>query len=367
MNHYVLEGPETAPVVVFSSSLGTTHEMWAAQAAAFAGEYRVLRYDHRGHGGSPVPRGPYTIEELAGDVLELLDALGLERVTFVGLSIGGAVGMSLALRAPERIERLALCCTSRRFGPPETWTERAATVRAEGVEAVADAALERWLTPEAPAAMGERLRAMLVATPREGYASCAEALADHDLRGALGALHMPVLAVGGDDDPAAPPDEVRAIAGEIPGARLHMIGRARHLAVVERAEAFNGVLAAFLGEGAGMRVRREVLGDAHVDAAIERTSDFTAEFQDLITRYAWGEIWTRPGLDRRTRSAITLTALVAGGHENELAMHVRAALRNGLGADEIKEVLLQAAIYCGVPAANAAFAIAQRVIEAEAK
>ena len=115
----------------------------------------------------------------------------------------------------------------------------------------------------------------------------------------------------------------------------------------------------------GMKVRREVLGDAHVDGVTP--DEFTKDFQDFITRYAWGEIWTRPGLDRRMRSAITLTALVAGGHENELAMHVRAALRNGLGADEIKEVLLQAAIYCGVPAANAAFAIAQRVIEAEAK
>jgi 4-carboxymuconolactone decarboxylase len=113
----------------------------------------------------------------------------------------------------------------------------------------------------------------------------------------------------------------------------------------------------------GERARREVLGDAHVDAAIERTTDFTADFQDLITRYAWGEIWTRPGLDRRMRSAITLTALVAGGHENELTLHVRAALRNGLTADEIKEVLLQTAIYCGVPAANSAFAIARRVIE----
>jgi 4-carboxymuconolactone decarboxylase len=117
----------------------------------------------------------------------------------------------------------------------------------------------------------------------------------------------------------------------------------------------------------GERARREVLGDAHVDAAIERTTAFTAEFQDLITRYAWGEIWTRPGLDRRMRSAITLTALVAGGHENELALHTRAALRNGLSADEIKEVLLQTAVYCGVPAANSAFAIAQRVIEEEAK
>ena len=113
----------------------------------------------------------------------------------------------------------------------------------------------------------------------------------------------------------------------------------------------------------GMKVRREVLGDAHVDASIERTTDFTADFQDLITRYAWGEIWTRPGLDRRMRSAITLTALVAGGHENELAMHVRAARRNGLSPDEIKEILLQTAIYCGVPAANSAFAIAQGVLD----
>ena len=115
----------------------------------------------------------------------------------------------------------------------------------------------------------------------------------------------------------------------------------------------------------GMEIRREVLGDEHVDAAVERTSDFTADFQDLITRYAWGEIWARPGLDRRTRSAITMTALIAVGRFDELPMHVRAALRNGLTRDELKEVLLQTAIYCGVPAANAAFAIAQRVLEGD--
>jgi 4-carboxymuconolactone decarboxylase len=113
----------------------------------------------------------------------------------------------------------------------------------------------------------------------------------------------------------------------------------------------------------GMRVRREVLGDEHVDGAVEKTTDFTRDFQDLITRYAWGEIWARPGLDRKTRSCITLTALVALGRDEELAMHVRAALRNGLTPDEIKEVLLQTAIYCGVPAANAAFAVAQRVLD----
>jgi 4-carboxymuconolactone decarboxylase len=115
----------------------------------------------------------------------------------------------------------------------------------------------------------------------------------------------------------------------------------------------------------GMRIRREVLGDEHVERAVEGTTDFTADFQDLITRYAWGEIWARPGLDRRTRSAITITALVARGHVDELALHVRAALRNGLTVEEIKEVLLQSAIYCGVPAARGAFAVAQRVLEEE--
>jgi 3-oxoadipate enol-lactonase / 4-carboxymuconolactone decarboxylase len=364
---HVIEGPADAPVVVFAGSLGSTHAMWDEQAAVLAGEFRVLRCDHRGHGGAPAPPGPYTVDELAGDVLGALDELGIERAAFVGLSLGGAIGQVLALRAPERIERLALCCTSSHFGPPENWTDRAATVRADGVAAVAPAVLERWLTPAAPPAMRERLETMLLSIDPEGYAACCEAIAAFDLRGRLGALRMPVLALAGSDDPATPPEWLEEIAAEVPGRRLHVVDGARHIANVEFAAEFNRALLPFLRGGEGMRVRREVLGDAHVDASVERTSAFTADFQDLITRYAWGEIWTRPGLDRRMRSAVTLTALVAGGHENELAMHVRAARRNGLSADEIKEILLQTAIYCGVPAANAAFAAAQRIIDEEAK
>jgi 3-oxoadipate enol-lactonase / 4-carboxymuconolactone decarboxylase len=367
MTHHVIEGPDDAPVVALSGSLGSTHAMWDEQAAALAGEFRVLRIDHRGHGGSPSPPGPYTVDDLAGDALALLDELGIDRVAFVGLSLGGAVGQVLALRAPERIERLALCCTSSHFGPPENWTDRAATVRAGGMAAVAPAVLERWLTPAAPPAMRARLEAMLLSVDPEGYAACCEAIAAFDVRGRLGALRLPVLAIAGSDDPATPPEWLEEIADEVPGARLHVLDGARHIANVEFAAGFNRALFPFLRGSAGMRVRREVLGDAHVDAAIERTSAFTADFQDLITRYAWGEIWTRPALDRRMRSAVTLTALVAGGHENELAMHTRAALRNGLTADEIREILLQTAIYCGVPAANSAFAVAERVIEQEAK
>jgi 3-oxoadipate enol-lactonase len=242
MTHYVLEGPEHAPVLLFASSLGTTHAMWDPQAAALKDEYRVLRYDHRGHGGSPVPPGPYAIDDLAGDALALLDELGIERATFVGLSIGGAVAVTAGLRAPERFERLVLCSTAAHFPPPEQWAERAATVRAHGVEAVADGALERWLTPEAPQEVRERLRAMLVATPREGYAACCEALAGYDARARLGELAMPVVAIAGADDPTAPPAALQAIVDAVPDGRLHVIDRARHLTNVERPEEFTDVL-----------------------------------------------------------------------------------------------------------------------------
>jgi 3-oxoadipate enol-lactonase len=242
MTHYVLEGPDHAPVLLFASSLGTTHAMWEPQAAALRDEFRVLRYDHRGHGGSPGPPGPYTIDDLAGDALALLDDLGIERATFVGLSIGGAVAITAALRQPHRFERLVLASTAAHFPPPEQWTERAATVRAQGVEAVADGALERWLTPEAPAELRERLRAMLLSTPREGYAACCEALAGYDARGRLGALTMPVVAVAGADDPTAPPPALQAIVDDVPDGRLHVIERARHISSVERAEEFTRVV-----------------------------------------------------------------------------------------------------------------------------
>jgi 3-oxoadipate enol-lactonase/4-carboxymuconolactone decarboxylase len=361
--HHRIEGPDDAPVVMFANSLGTTLEMWDDQAAALADRYRVLRFDMRGHGRSPAPPGPYTVDELTDDTLALLDRLGAQRVMFCGLSLGGAVGMTIAARAPERLERLVLCCTALEFGPASQWHERAATVRSEGMVAIAPAGLDRWFTPAAPAATRARFDAMLRAQPADGYAACCEALAALDLRGRLTAARVPTLTIAGDDDPVTPPAKLEAIRGEIAGARDAVIPGARHLVNAEHPAFFTHVLAGFLGEGAGLRTRREVLGDAHVDRAVAGTTDFTADFQAFITRYAWGEIWTRPGLDRRMRSAITITALVALGHENELAMHVRAGLRNGLTPDEIKEILLHSAIYCGVPAANSAFAIANRVLD----
>lgn len=238
--HHTLEGPEDAPVLVVSNSLGTTLRMWDDQAPALRERFRLLRYDHRGHGDSPVPPGPYEIDDLGRDVLALLDRLEVERFSFCGLSVGGAVGMWLASEIPERVERLVLCCTAARFAPPEQWDERAETVRADGVGAIADAVLERWFTP--PFRKGhpevvEWAGGMLRNTPAEGYAGCCEAIRDADLRSRLRAIRAPTLVVAGADDSAAPPEEAELIRDSIPDARLLVVEQAAHLANVEQPEA----------------------------------------------------------------------------------------------------------------------------------
>ena len=230
-------------MLVLSGSLGSTLAMWETLANELVRTRRVMRYDHPGHGGSPLA-DEATVDAFAGAVVRLLDEVGVERVDFCGLSLGGAVGMRLALDAPERIERLVLACTSARFATPQFWDERAELVRERGVEAIADVILERWFTPEFRDV--RRYREMLVSTPAEGYARCCEALRDWDIRGALGAIEAETLAVAGADDPATPPSDLHAIANEIRGCRVTVIGRARHLANVERADEFNDAVRAHL-------------------------------------------------------------------------------------------------------------------------
>ncbi len=230
-------GPEDAPVLLMGSSLGTSLHMWDSQLA-LAERLRIVRHDHRGHGRSPVPPGPYEIADLGRDVLELMDALEIERASYCGLSIGGMVGMWLGANAPERIERLVLICTSAHLPPAEGWAERAAKVRAAGtVEVVADAVVARWLTPayaeEHPELVAE-LRAMLVATDPEGYASACGAIERMDLRDQLGRIAAPTLVISGAGDEATPPEHQELIAASIPGARLETVDPAAHLAAVER-------------------------------------------------------------------------------------------------------------------------------------
>jgi 3-oxoadipate enol-lactonase len=246
-----LHGPEDAPVLVLSNSLGTTQELWDRQLPGLVDRFRVLTYDHPGHGASELPKQPFTVESLARALLGLLDELALGRVSVCGVSIGAMAAMAVALEAPERVERLVLSCTSAYIGPPERWTERARIVRAEGMEAIADTVVVNWFTPELPRDHPEtvaRFRAMLAAAPPEGYARCCEALATWDARERLSAIAAPVLVVAGAEDRATPLEHAELIASRIPGARLHVLERAAHLANVEQAQAFTGALFEHLGQ-----------------------------------------------------------------------------------------------------------------------
>ena len=242
--HVTDEGPRDAGTpLVLLCSLGSTVDMWAPQREELAGRMRVLTMDTRGHGGSPVPDGPYTVEELADDVLETLDDLGVARAAFAGLSLGGAMGQAVALRTPDRVTSLALLCTSARFANLQTFTDRAVTVRAEGMDAIADGVVARWFTDDADDATVATMRAMIAATPPEGYASCCEAIVAWDSRGDLGRITAPTLVISGAEDPATPPEHGQALADGIPGATFEVVADAAHLASYQRPDVVTGLLA----------------------------------------------------------------------------------------------------------------------------
>jgi len=249
--HLVVEGPSDAPALIFSNSLGSTLVTWDPQARELSRDFRVVRYDHRGHGDSPVPAGPYQISDLGGDVLWFMDRLGISRAHFCGLSMGGMVGMWLGAHAPDRIDRLVLLCTSARFAPAEAWAKRAVTVRARGTGAVADAVVGRWFTPPYAAAnpdVIDRMRAMIAATPAEGYAACCGVVERTDLYPDLPSIKAPTLVIAGADDPAAPPDLSRAIAAEVPDSRVAVVEHAAHLANLEQPRTVTNMIRAHIAD-----------------------------------------------------------------------------------------------------------------------
>lgn len=250
--HHVEVGPAKGPVLLLGTSLGTTTAMWGPQLPALAERFRVIAVDHRGHGGSGVVPGAATIDDLGADVLALLDRLGVDRFSWTGLSLGGMVGMWLATRRPERVERLALVCTAAHLPPAQAWLDRAATVRRDGgTSAIADAVVARWFTPGFAGrerAVVDAHRAMLLATPAEGYAACCQAIAAMDLRPDLPAAMAPTLVVAGADDPATPPSFAEEIAGGIPHARLEVVPAAAHLANVEQPDLVTKLLVDHLVE-----------------------------------------------------------------------------------------------------------------------
>ncbi|MGA5148111.1 4-carboxymuconolactone decarboxylase [Streptomyces griseoincarnatus] len=419
---YRFDGPEDAPVLILGPSLGTTWHMWDRQIPELTKQWRVFRFDLPGHGGAPAHPAA-SVGDLATRLLATLESLGVHRFGYAGCALGGAVGIELALRHPERLASLALIAASPRFGTADEFRQRGVIVRTNGLDPIARSAPERWFTggfAAAQPAITEWAVQMVRTTDPGCYIAACEALASFDVRAGLGSVGVPTLVLVGSEDQVTGPAEARTLVAGIPDARLAVVPGASHLVPVEQPAAVTDLLVRHFSTAwqpfseittghvvlpaaaprpaqapavarpqpapvaeiapaavpvqvqgspdrydTGIKVRREVLGDAHVDGILEQTDAFSEDFQQLVTRYAWGEVWHRPGLDRRTRSCVTLTALVAGGHLDELAVHTRAALRNGLTPDEIKEVLLQAAVYCGVPAASGAFRVARQVIREE--
>ncbi|POX37218.1 3-oxoadipate enol-lactonase [Streptomyces sp. Ru73] len=413
-----IDGPDDAPVLVLGASLGTTWHMWDRQIPELTRQWRVIRFDLPGHGGSPAYPAA-SVAELADRLIATLDGLGVDRFGYAGCAMGGAIGAQLALAHPQRLTSLALVSASPRFGTADAWRQRGVVIRTNGLDPIARTAPERWFTPGFAAAQPAIIEwaVQMVRTTDPGcYIAACEALAAFDIRGELGRISAPTLVVVGSEDLVTPTADARTLVAGIQDAGLALVPGTSHLAPVEQPAAVTELLIrhfstawqdkpagqAALGatppkpvldpappqaqpqppavaiEAAeqpqmvrtgtyeeGEKVRRAVLGDAYVDRAAAAADDFTGDFEDFLTRYTWGEVWTRSGLDRRTRSVITLTALVTSGHLQNLAVHVRAALRNGLTPAEIKETLIHTGVYAGMPAAGAAFEVAQRVIREE--
>jgi 3-oxoadipate enol-lactonase/4-carboxymuconolactone decarboxylase len=367
------DGDPLLPPLLLGNSLGTEHALWAPVIPALQRHFRVLSFDLRGHGASEAPGGEYTIAMLAQDALAVADAAAARRFSYIGISLGGMIGMCLGIYAGDRLEKLVLCNTSAKM-PATAWSDRIARVRAGGIAAIADAVLQRWFTARYLAradATFASARAAFLAVDPGGYIGCCAAIRDMDLTPDLASIRTPTLVLTGTHDIAAPKSMGVAIAAAIPGARCIELPIA-HLPPPEAPGVFaHTVLEFLLGAppaterdryDSGLARRREVLGAGYVDQRLKQVTPFNAEFQDLLTRYAWGEMWTRNVLDDRTRRLLVLAMLIAQSRWEEFEMHVKAGLAAELSAAELKEVLLLAAIYCGVPAANTGFQRAAGIV-----
>lgn len=365
--NYKLQGTPNSPVLMFSNSLGADLTMWDELVPYLLPYFRVLQYDTRGHGKSELTDGPYTIEQLGHDVIDLLDTLKIDKVYFCGLSMGGLIGQYLGINHPNRLHKLIISNTDAKIGTVERWNDRIETINEQGMQAIVDATMEKWFTESYHQTHTSRVAEMkkiFLANRPEGYTACCAAIGNADFRADIKQIQPETLIITGDEDAVTNVTQAEIMQKEIAGAELKVF-HARHLPSTELPSYYAETLINFIvGEDTfdrGMHVRRTVLGDAHVDRANGNKNEFNTDFQEFISHYAWGEIWTRPGLPKHSRSLITLAMLIPLNKKAEFKMHVKAAFNNGVTKDEIKEVILQSGIYCGLPAANDAMHSAEEV------
>lgn len=381
--NYKIQGTPNSPVLIFSNSLGSEMMMWDELIPYLLPYFRVLQYDTRGHGGSKnnINEKGYTIELLGKDIINLMNELNIENAYYCGLSMGGLIGQYLGINYPNRFKKIVLSNTGAKIGNDERWNGRIETISKNGMQAIVDDTMERWFTEDFRKQNPEKVaetHAMFLRSDVQGYSNCCCAIRDADFRNQLQNLSVETLVITGDEDPVTNVEQAEFLVANIPNATLKVL-HARHLAATELPQEYAEVLIDFFidkellpfptGERAGdrgfrgMHVRRTVLGNAHVDRANSKINEFNADFQSFITNYAWGEVWTRPNLSKHNRSLITMAMLIALNRQTEFKMHVRAAFNNGVTVDEIKEVIMQSALYCGLPAANEAIHAAEEVFK----
>lgn len=366
---YVQNG--TKEVIVLINSLGTSHTIWDEVVEHLKGSFNLLLFDKRGHGLSSTTEGKVAIDDYADDIVAIMDHLSIAKVNMVGLSIGGLITYSMASRYPERVNKLIFSNTGAKIGSEESWNERIAQVREKGLSSMSGQIVARWLSksyrkdnPQVEAGMVT----MLDRTSDLGYVQACEAIREADFQSVLDTIGNDTLFIGGSEDVGTTADFVKEQAANIGSKHIAIIDGVGHLPCIETPKEMATTIQAFLQQdddlySLGMKTRRSVLGDAHVDRAEANKTDFDKDFQEYIVKNAWGSIWSRPQLSRRERSLITLALLASLGHDEELKMHIKACEHTGASTSDIKEALLHTGIYAGVPVTNNAMKIAKSILE----
>ena len=366
-------GETALPVLLFAHPLGMSQDVWCEVIKRLQGRYRCISWDLPGHGASAPVDEPISAQDLAEDARALLSQLAIEQCHFVGTSIGGVIGQALLIDSPELLQSVVLTNTGAVIGSTAAWNERAERVRSEGLVQIAGELSQRWFASaykRDTAAGAAGWRHQLARTDDESYARLCELLGNTDFRDTLDNVDVPVQLVAGADDPATPPATLAALAEEITGARMDTLAGVAHVPSVEAPAEFADRLPRWLDPEArgrrapftydeGLATRKSVLGSEHVERASKSASTLDAPFQELITRFAWGELWSNPDLSRTQRSLITIAVLAALGRDGELTLHLKTAKRIGVTEPQLRQSLMHVAIYAGVPASNHAFKLAK--------
>lgn len=359
------------PCVVFANSLGSDQSIWDDVIAHLGRGFDTLTYDLRGHGQSGIAQDGmgYTVTELADDLIALIEERGLSDIILCGVSVGGMVAQSIAIRRPDLLRAVILSNTAAKIGTDARWNDRISAIRAEGIEAIADTILDNWFAPEYQGQQPHRWathRNMLTRTPAMGYVATCEAIRDTDMSQGVANITVPTLCIAGAEDKSVTSAQVQDLAACIPNAQFEDLAGVGHLPSLEdperMARLIEGMAVPSLSKyDQGMKTRRHVLGDSHVDRAEAAKTDFDLPFQTLIAEGAWGTVWSSSGLAHRERSMLTLALLAATGNFEEIPMHVRASARTGASGRDIQEAFQHVAIYAGVPKANHALKLARAV------